>query len=297
MRTIVLSDHTGDMIDAIQQGRQQEFEESGSAATHDSTSRHQTGRQSSRATSGSRGFFSVFRLIRVVLARLTNRASSQPLQPAQRPSSDREQMWRSGNEGEQRVAAYLADHLSDDWTLISGYRGEGGEIDQIIVGPGGICAIEVKNLNGTLYIDGDRWLRDKYDRYGNRVEVGEVIADRRGRSPSAQINGAVSPLQSFISKGSRVRRVGRAIILSHDRSEVGQVSNPTVEYVTTLDGLDVRQLLTRSSDRLDRDSVDGLVQLIQGSHIMYNHRNGSGSRPRARSRARRRSGSRHRRRS
>ena len=32
---------------------------------------------------------------------------------------------------------YLSSLLSDDWTLISGYRGPGGEIDQILVGPRG----------------------------------------------------------------------------------------------------------------------------------------------------------------
>jgi hypothetical protein len=29
----------------------------------------------------------------------------------------------------------------------------------------------VKNINATVHIDGDRWRADKYDNYGNLVEL------------------------------------------------------------------------------------------------------------------------------
>ena len=47
--------------------------------------------------------------------------------------------------------------------------------------PRGLFAIEVKNINATVSIDGDRWRADKYDNYGNLVE------QRRGRRPQGPL--------------------------------------------------------------------------------------------------------------
>jgi hypothetical protein len=76
-------------------------------------------------------------------------------------------VWASGNQGERRVSEFLSSQLSGDWVLISGYKNSKGEIDQILLGPRGIFAIEIKFLNGVIHCDGDLWQRDKYDKYGN----------------------------------------------------------------------------------------------------------------------------------
>ena len=55
-------------------------------------------------------------------------------------------------------------------------------------------------MNGTVFVSGDTWELDKYDSYGNLVESGRAIEDRRGRSPSAQVNGALKPLERFLSR-------------------------------------------------------------------------------------------------
>ena len=47
----------------------------------------------------------------------------EPTRPPRGESGDEGQKWRAGNEGERRVVAHLSSLLSDDWTLISGYRG------------------------------------------------------------------------------------------------------------------------------------------------------------------------------
>ena len=57
------------------------------------------------------------------------------------------------------VATELGRALDDGWTLLRGYRNRRGEIDQLLLGSRGLFAIEVKNLNATVHVDGDRWQR------------------------------------------------------------------------------------------------------------------------------------------
>ena len=115
--------------------------------------------------------------------------------------ADTEEKIRAGIAGEQLVAAELGRALGDDWTLLRGYRNRRGEIDHLLLGPGGLFAIEVKNINATVHIDGDRWRADKYDNYGNLVEQ-RPVADRRGRSPSEQLNEPAAELERRASTGS-----------------------------------------------------------------------------------------------
>ena len=196
----------------------------------------------------------------------------EPSRPPREEATDEEQRWQAGNEGERRVVEHLSGMLSDDWTLISGYRGPGGEVDQILVGPRGVCALETKYLNGTVFVRGDTWEIDKYDRYGNRVESGRPIEDRRGRSPSEQLNGAVKPLERFLSKRGLVNRIGRAVVLTHDRSRVGRVERQTVDHVWTLAELNVDRVFSRRSPRLDHESATKVVQRIRGDHEFHRKR-------------------------
>jgi len=64
--------------------------------------------------------------------------------------------------------------------LISGYHNPGGEVDQLLVGPSGVLAVEIKFINGKVFCDGDSCWRDKYDKYGNLVQESVPISDRRG---------------------------------------------------------------------------------------------------------------------
>lgn len=107
---------------------------------------------------------------------------------------------RSGIEGESRLDDFLRRCFDDAWTIIAGYRAHEGEIDRILVGPNGVFAFEVKNLGGVIHCDGDRWWRDKTDRYGSVVERDIPIADNGGRSPSRQINDAADALERLLRK-------------------------------------------------------------------------------------------------
>jgi hypothetical protein len=184
-------------------------------------------------------------------------------------SSDHEERIRAGIAGENLVAAELGRRLDDSWTLFRGYRNRRGEIDDLLLGPRGLFAIEVKNLNATVHMDGDRWRADKYDRYGNLVEQ-RVIADRLGRSPSVQLNEPADELARFLAGRGHPVTVQRAVILAHARSRLGTVRNPAVLAGTSAGyALD---LVEASASRLDRGQCAAIADLIQRDHAFHGHR-------------------------
>jgi len=182
----------------------------------------------------------------------------------------------AGIAGEQLVATELGRALDDDWTLLRGYRNRRGEIDQLLIGPRGLFAIEVKNLNATVHVDGDRWRADKYDNYGNLVEQ-RPIADRVGRSPSVQLNEPADDLERFLAERAQPAEIGRVVILAHRRSGLGPVRNPTVAALTSPG--DLLALIGNSVSHLDRDQRAAIAALIRRDHEFHGQHRRGGTRP------------------
>jgi ferredoxin len=182
----------------------------------------------------------------------------------------------AGIAGEQLVATELGRALDDDWTLLSGYRNRRGEIDQLLLGPRGLFAIEVKNLNATVHVDGDRWRADKYDNYGNLVEQ-RPVADRMGRSPSVQLNEPADDLERFLAERGQPTGIGRVVILAHRRSGLGPVRNSTVEALTSPG--DLLTLIANSASRLDHGQRAAIAALIRRDHEFHGRHRRAGTRP------------------
>ena len=183
--------------------------------------------------------------------------------------TDTEEKLMAGIAGEQQVAAELGRALGDDWTLLRGYRNRRGEIDHLLLGPSGLFAIEVKNLNATVHVDGDRWRADKYDNYGNLVEQ-RPITDRRGRSPSEQLNEPAAELQRFLHERGQPVAVQRAVVLTHRRSRLGARHHPTV-HVGTSTGY-VLSLVHDSGDELGERQRAEVQRLIRRDHDFHQRR-------------------------
>lgn len=198
--------------------------------------------------------------------------------PKMRAASDQESIWQAGQVGEERTAKAFADVLDDDWVMLKGYKNPKGEIDQILVGPGGVTAIEIKNYNGVIHINGDSWTRYRHvDRHVDAAGAEtaaepepEPVQDAGGRAPSRQLNEPASQLQKFLSGRSGVKRVNRAVILTHARSQIGPVLDLTIDYVVTLNDIRRRDhyvfVFGDGRARLDRKSVEHISSLIKQDH-------------------------------
>ena len=141
----------------------------------------------------------------------------------------------------------------------------------------------MKNLNATVHVDGDRWRADKYDNYGNLVEQ-RTIADRTGRSPSAQLNEPADDLERFLRERGQPVTIQRVVILAHRRSRIGTARNLTVRVATSpgylltlINGASGQKPLTDKQ----RTAIRRLIQQDHARHDKRRHdkRRRAGPRP------------------
>jgi hypothetical protein len=271
MRVIELSNHPGDMLADVSQ-RRRAAESRVQDRHEDALIQHQARVQTIRIKRDrarkNRQWWTWLRLVFVVWAE-QRRVPAKPA--AAQEDTDAEEKIRAGIAGEQLVAAELGRALGDDWTLLRGYRNRRGEIDHLLLGPKGLFAIEVKNINATVHIDGDRWRADKYDNYGNLVEQ-RPIEDRRGRSPSEQLTEPAAELERFLHERGQPVTVQRVVVLTHRRSRLGPGRHPTVR-VGTSTGYVLR--LVRDSDGQlndrQRAEIQGLIRRDHDFHARTRH--------------------------
>jgi hypothetical protein len=266
MQIVELSNHPGDMLhDATRQRlaagkRAQEGYE-------DALIRHQARVQTMKVNrERARHRHHWWTWLRLAFGGWAQRRRRPRPPPAPAAATDAEEKIKAGIAGEQQVAAELGRALDDDWTLLHGYRNRRGEIDHLLLGPRGLFAIEVKNLNATVAIDGDRWRADKYDNYGNLVEQ-RPIADRKGRSPSQQLNEPAAELERFLHQRGQPVTVQRVVVLAHRRSRLGDRRAETVHVGTSASY--VLSLLAGSADHLSGHQRAELQRLIRRDHDFH----------------------------
>lgn len=234
MRTLVLSDHTRNKRDEESQKRQTAYDKDQLNRTLSEldrdTEKFERDWEVSMAYEKKAYFTMAWKLLKNAIKPLPKLA---PHPVMQRPGSD-EQVWQAGGDGEKKVQAFLEENLDDSWVLLSGYRSGKGEIDQVLIGPPGVFAVEVKHLNGIVSCHYDYWTRSKRDRYGHMVECDKEITDKKGRSPSVQINDAADALQRMLDRKFGRGRVKRAVVLSHPSAELGKIDSLTVDFLGCL---------------------------------------------------------------
>jgi Nuclease-related domain len=278
MNVVELSNHPGDMLDDVAR-RRVAAEKRALSVYEDELVRHRARVQTLRVkrdrARARRRWWTWLKLS--LGAWREKRGLPRPPVPAAGHTTDLEEKILAGMAGEQLVATELGRALDDDWTLLRGYHNRRGEIDHLLVGPRGVFAIEVKNLNATVHVDGDRWRADKYDNYGNLVEQ-RPIADRMGRSPSVQLNEPADDLERFLRQRGQPAEVQRMVILAHRRSRIGTVRNPEV-----LIGTSAGDLLTLMGDspggQLGPGQQAEIRALIERDHDFHGRRRHAGGRP------------------
>ena len=95
--------------------------------------------------------------------------------------------WRQGAQGEKQTAKALKPLTKSGWTLIHDLdRPRGGNIDHVLIGPGGVFVLETKNLSGICSVREGilsvRWREDPEDGYEN------VYLAKRTRATAAEIS-------------------------------------------------------------------------------------------------------------
>jgi len=235
MRIIYLSNHPGEKLQAIRQRREAAGERE-MARYREAVARHHARiAEMRRERAKARVQRRWWTWLRLGLSLLFTGADAphRPGPPVER--SDEEEILAAGVAGERYVEDQLAPAFGDDWVLFRGYKNRRGEIDSVLLGPGGLFAMEVKNRNATVHVDGDNWWCDKYDRYGNLVEQGLRFVDRSGRSPSREVSEPADELERFLRSRRQPVSIRRAVILVHQRSRLGTTRNLTVDVATSMD--------------------------------------------------------------
>jgi hypothetical protein len=284
VRVVELSNHPGDMLADASRHRDAAGRRA-LAAYEDQLLQYRTWVQNLRISRdrarAQRAWWTWLRLS-LVTWRRNRRRPRPPLLPG--APSDLEEKLRAGIAGEELVASELGDVLGDEWTLVRGYRNRRGEIDELLLGPPGLFAIEIKTLNATVHVDGDRWRADKYDNYGNLVEQ-RVIADRKGRSPSVQLNEPADALERFLHARGQPVTIQRLVVLTHHRSRLGSCRNLTVRlgvspgFVLGVASEPAGRRAAASSGRLTAGRCADIVRLIRHDHEFNEKARRSSSRP------------------
>ncbi len=103
-------------------------------------------------------------------------------------SPEQQAIFEAGIAGETLVVERLEGMLDESWSIVSGYQNARGETDVMVIGTYGLCALEIKNYQGVINVQGSDWIRTRYDRFGNRIpgEAPAPIQDAGGRSPADQ---------------------------------------------------------------------------------------------------------------
>lgn len=269
MRIVELSDHPQAMLDNERE-RQRKAEQRAAPKYATEVARHQARVQEARARrDDARAQHRWLSWLGAVFAVWSERARAPRPPIAAAGPTDQEEILTAGMAGERRVVSDLGRALDHAWVLFRGYRNRGGEIDHLLVGPSGVFAIEGKHRNATVHVNGDRWTYDKYDRYGNLVDHGE-ITDRGGRSPSMQVNQAADELAKFLRGRGQDVEIQRIVVLTHERSALGTHRNLTVSVTNSTDR--VLALVRESPAALAAGRTGEIERLIKQDHQFHQSR-------------------------
>jgi hypothetical protein len=163
----------------------------------------------------------------------------------------------TGMAGEQAVADFIKRALDNRWTVIEGFKGGKGEVDFVLVGPLGVFAIEVKNRNGVVCCNGDKWSLKKPN--GESV----ALADNGGRSPSQQINEAATWLESELREVGYDVRIQKAVILAHPKACLGAIVNLSVDSLMLLSAPGNFKKYLSLGTPLSAEQISGIVLVLR----------------------------------
>jgi hypothetical protein len=127
-------------------------------------------------------------------------------------------IYNGGWQGEKQVAKTLSSSLSDDYYLINDLylQGGGGDIDHVVLAPGGVFVLETKNWSGHINCSGDEWHRTGKRKFNS--------------SPSHQVKRNTAKIKAILDN-SVMRSLGvwiEGIVVITNRHAILHLNNPSV---------------------------------------------------------------------
>lgn len=176
---------------------------------------------------------------------------------------DEAQDYRVGRWGEESSLDALRNLLTDEWTVVRNLvlpKRVGGDIDLVLVGPGGIWALEVKAYTGTIRNIGDTWERQYKRRWRWR---------RLHTNPGQQAKRNAARLKEFlVQRGLHVTWVEPAVIWAGDEADSDEagtltLQDPAVRVWRTSNLIEDGEDLHQSQRRLTPEQVDGVLAVLR----------------------------------
>lgn len=160
--------------------------------------------------------------------------------------------FRTGREGEDEAVEILRRSLDSRWTIFRHLQlpPAKGDVDLVLVGPGGCWAAEVKAPRGTVRVEGKKW---------------EVQTKKGWRelhiNPSRQVTRSATQLNDFLQRQGISRFVERAVLLAEPQP-IGNLkaSEIPVWLIPTLED-QVCHLETRKPPA--REENERIVQVLK----------------------------------
>jgi hypothetical protein len=271
MRFVPLSDHPADMLAEARREREAARGTAGGKAA-EAYRRELAAYQARIAQARERR--DQARAERDLLSRLRwglvawwRRLARPPRPPAALAPSHGEEAIKGGIKGEREVADVLRGSLGDAWALVKGYRNRRGEIDYLLLGPGGLFAIEVKYVNGTFAITRERWRYVRYDNYGNQVGEG-LLQDARRRPPNVQLAEPLQMLEHFLASRGQPARLRPVVLLNHPKARVSEcAADVGVEVLTSTAAL--RELVWAADGQVSTRKLADIERLVVRDHHFH----------------------------
>ena len=84
------------------------------------------------------------------------------------------------------------------------------------------------------------------------------------------MNESADVLQNFLQRHGVPARILRVVVLSHEKSRVGQVQNQTVDWICRLRKLDLALFCRGRCTKNSVEDIEKAVSLIRQDHAYHN---------------------------
>ncbi|GAP17536.1 nuclease-related domain-containing protein [Levilinea saccharolytica] len=181
-------------------------------------------------------------VIAFILLRLADRATNEMVN------------YKTGRRGERRVLDLLRAYLASPWVLVHNLEWPNrkwGDADIILVGPGGIWCLEVKNYSTRTRNIGDRW--QYKSRFGWR---------NTSKHPGKQARRTAQTVQTYLQNHNVLVRWVQPVVVWAGEDDLLTVEDPAVP-VWKLGELETQLEILWRQEKVPTEEIDKAVALFE----------------------------------